>query len=386
VTVTGRLTDLAEALGSARSVEEVLGELERRIASDLGANASASLRREGDGLRCLASRGLARPIAGSRASDDDLEAFLGGVPVERVHLVRVVHDGSSARLVAEVRQGASRYGAVLFGRDEPIDRDAIEGVALAIGVAGLACAAVARSSEREPARGPSPSTALDRGSVHRPSEHWEAIGRITSTVLHELGNSVAIAALAASQVSRMSRAAATDATAAAHASSLADDLSLSVRQMTELLAELRRVSRGSEGARFIEPRAIVDGAARLAHAELRGTGSISSEVGELPLLSGSAGSLGAGFAYLFASVLRDQGGALAVRGRADGDVVELLVEGVDLETPRAADAVRILSRLARAADGTAELTDAGALSVRLPAAPPAAPLSTGESSAPSGLT
>ncbi len=359
------LSRLSDALASARSSDEALESLSDHLAEQMDAGASASLRRDGSGYRCLSSCGFEATFrVGGFTSEADIVRFLGTGTVERLKSVRAVQEATGVRLVADLRSGAQRFGAVVLERKAFVAADDLEALALAVRMAELACAAISVPHSSAPA------------DADRSAEHWEAIGRLTSTVLHELGNPVAFAALAASQLAQLASVAAGDPSAAKRGKALAEDLALSVGQMAELLAELRRVSRGPEGARFLEPRAIVEGAVRLAHAELRGLPSITAEVGDLPLVSGRAGSLGAGFAHLFSTVLRGHGGALTVRGHVEGGDVVLVVEGFDFRMPRASNAVRIVRGLARSAKGRAELMSEGALVIHLPTVSDAAPPSS----------
>lgn len=360
---------LSEALAQAHSVDDVLSELGQRLSESTASPVVAVLRRDGSSYRCLATRGVGALAPSALVSDAEVSAFLGAGTTLRSKSVRAVEDGDTVRIVVEIHGSPlempiARVGAVLLERKGILGGDELDSISLAVRIGELACAAAAASTSSPPAGG------------ERTAEHWEAIGRLTSTVLHELGNPVAFAALAASQLAGLARTQPHGPMGSEQARTLADDLALSVRQMAELLAELRRVSRGPEGARYVEPRAVVEGAVRLAHAELRGVASITTEVGELPLVAGRAGSLGAGLAHLFSSVLRGNGGQLSVRGSVDGDNVVLVVEGFDFRMPRAADAVRIVRGLAMSAEGRAELDRQGALTIRIPTASDPAPAST----------
>ncbi len=355
MTLDGRwLIGLTEALASLPRPDDVIALVTERLGGALAASTAVGLRQDDRALRVVASVGAGAPPIGSQLGDAALAELVGQGTIERFKGARIVVDGERTRMVVELEASPGRRTGVVVVVAQAVPAGTLERLVLVARIAELAL------------RGESPATRPAAGD--RTAEHWEAIGRLTSTVLHELGNPVAFAALAASHIGQLTRAAARDPNAAEQAKSLADDLVVSVRQMAELLAELRRVSRGPEGARFVEPRAIVEGASRLAHAELRGVASITADVGELPLLSGSAGSLGAGLAHLFATVLHGQGGALNVTGHAEGRTVVLGVAGFDFRMPRAAEAIRIVRGLASSADGDAEVTKDGALVIRLPSA------------------
>lgn len=355
MTENGRwLIALSEALANTQRPEEAIALVAERLCGALDATSAVGLRQDERALRVVFAVGPRAPTFGSVVTDASLAELVGQGTVERFKGARVVVDGDVTRVVLELESPPARRVGVVVLVGPPVPSGTLERLVIVARIAELAL------------RGDAPAPRPAAGD--RTAEHWEAIGRLTSTVLHELGNPVAFAALAASHIGQLTRAAARDPNAAEQAKSLADDLVVSVRQMAELLAELRRVSRGPEGARFVEPRAIIEGASRLAQAELRGVASITADVGELPLLSGSAGSLGAGLAHLFATVLHGQGGTLNVTGSAEGRTVVLGVAGFDFRMPRAAEAIRIVRGLASSADGDAEVTKDGALVIRLPSA------------------
>jgi CheY-like chemotaxis protein len=364
VTTLQWLTALTESLARTRGeADAVLMELAQHLGERCGFSIRAAARAEGSAMRCLFVAGTSAFGPGAIIGSPELARFYGSGTVERLKGVRVARDGDELRVVLELEGAHRKLGAVLLGRTGALGAEELDLL--------VACARIGQLAAGAPASAAPPS------SLERTAEHWEAIGRLTSTVLHELGNPVAFAALAASQLARAFES------DSEQGRILADDLSTSVRQMAELLAELRRVSRGPEGASFLELRTIVEGAVRLAHAELRGIASITTEIGELPLVPGRVGSLGAGLAHLFSAVLRGEGGTLSVKASEDRgsspdgtSQIVLVIEGYDFHSARAADAVRIVRGIATSADGRAELRSDGALAIRLPTVREAEPPSS----------